>query len=179
MAASSADRLFGVAVKKRVRKRQFGAFGDMLVEWRGEMEIETAVRFVRNLGVSFNGSTLRGWEYGWSGRPDPIRLLALAQVYRKSSADVLKALAAARGIALSSDLLRPAVGVQEPLRPGGATDETPPRIQPHQPTARDAAFAEEIQTVVNHLASVRLALLEGRTPARTKAGRSRRHRKAG
>jgi len=100
------DRNTLVAVAaKRVRERRYTAFGDLIKKWRGERDIEDVVRHVNNIGVDFDGATLRGWEYGWSGRPDPLRLLALAHVYGRTSMDVLRALAIARNIHLPSDLI--------------------------------------------------------------------------
>lgn len=94
--------LTDVAKKKRVRERKFAAFGDLLRTWRGDREIEVVARHVRGLGVDLDGATLRGWEYGWSGQPDPIRLLAVAQYYGKNTDDVLQALATSRGITIKS-----------------------------------------------------------------------------
>lgn len=97
MAMTAPARLAGVA-KKRVRIAKYQEFGRLLREWRGDRDVETVVRNVRNRGVDFDGATLRGWEYGWTGRPDPLRLAALADVYGRTSRDVLEALRAARGI---------------------------------------------------------------------------------
>lgn len=92
------------AVAKRVRERKYQEFGDQLRAWRGDRDIEEVVRQVRRTGVSFDGATLRGWEYGWTGRPDPMRLLALASVYERPAGDVIKVLATARGISGDGDV---------------------------------------------------------------------------
>jgi hypothetical protein len=102
MAVSPADILRDVAAK-RVRVPRVGA---VLQEWRGAHDIEEVIRKVKDIGVDLDGSTLRGWEYGWTGAPDPMRLLALAHVYRKTAGDVLSLLALARKIDLQKDLMR-------------------------------------------------------------------------
>lgn len=104
MAISDAVRLLAVPTK-RVRERKYSAFGDLLKEWRNGRDIETVVRLVRSEGVNFDDATLRGWEYGWTGRPDPLSLLALAKVYGRSVGDVMSALANGRGVT-GRDLLR-------------------------------------------------------------------------
>lgn len=81
---------------KRVREPRYRAFGRQLERWRGNRSIETVVRLVRKMGVGFDASTLRGWEYGWTASPDPLRLLALARVYGVDIQDVMSALASAR-----------------------------------------------------------------------------------
>jgi hypothetical protein len=60
-------------VAKRQRVGKFRSFGKRLEHWRGEREIEAVVRRVKSMGLPFNAATLRGWEYGWTGQPDPIR----------------------------------------------------------------------------------------------------------
>lgn len=81
---------------KRERTRKFKAFGDQLRKWRGQMPIGTAVRLVNQMGVEFDEASLRGWEYGWTGRPDPLRLLALTRVYSLSLDEVMAALRESR-----------------------------------------------------------------------------------
>jgi hypothetical protein len=89
-----------VLVAKRIRIGKYRAFGKVLETWRGDRDIETVVRLVQQQGISFDGATLRGWEYGWTGSPDPLRLQALAKVYQRSTDDAIAALAAARGVTI-------------------------------------------------------------------------------
>lgn len=63
------------------------------------MPVETAVRLVQGMGIDFDSATLRGWEYGWTGSPDPLRLLALARVYEVTMPQVLEALTLSRSAA--------------------------------------------------------------------------------
>lgn len=177
MATESPITLGAVASKKRKRVGKYKAFGDVLAQWRGEREIEAVARLVRTLGVEFDGATLRGWEYGWSGQPDPIRLIALAQVYGKTSAEVLTALAGARGITLSSDIVRQAVGIETGSHsPGAIDDEASTRLQQER-QVRALAYAAEIRAAVDRLADVATALVEDRAIARTPPSGGRRGRK--
>lgn len=96
--------LSGLPDKKRVRERKYASFGDLLKDWRGDRDIEEVARQVRHTGLQFDGATLRGWEYGWSASPDPLRLLALTRVYDKPFDVALAALAAARKVN-ASDLI--------------------------------------------------------------------------
>lgn len=84
------------ALAPRVRERRFIAFGERLKGWRGQMTIERAAQRVRSLGVPFSQGTLSGWELGWVGKPDPMRLLALASVYDVAVAEVFAALKESR-----------------------------------------------------------------------------------
>ena len=59
---------------------------------RWARDVETVVRLARNLGFSLSAATLRGLEYGWTRSPDPLTLLALAQVYERTFEDVCEAL---------------------------------------------------------------------------------------
>lgn len=93
---------------KRERTSKFPAFGARLKQWRGDMPIATAVRKVQQMGVDFDAGSLRGWEYGWTGRPDPLRLLALARVYNVELADVMAALRESRGAEAGSAITIPA-----------------------------------------------------------------------
>lgn len=83
-------------LSKRVRERRFVAFGERLKRWRAGMPVERVVHRVRALGVPFAEATLRSWEYGWTEKPDPMRLLALATVYKVSAAEALDALRESR-----------------------------------------------------------------------------------
>lgn len=85
-----------VAVAKRIRTARYKEFGERLRQWRGDVPVETAVRLVQQMNVKFDGATLRGWEYGWIERPDPVRLLALARVYDVSIDEMLRALMESR-----------------------------------------------------------------------------------
>lgn len=85
-----------VVSAKRIREPRYRTFGRQLERWRGTRDIETVVRLVRHMGVPFDASTLRSWEYGWTASPDPLRLLALARVYGVDIQDVMSALADAR-----------------------------------------------------------------------------------
>jgi len=91
-------------VPNRVRVRTYGAFGDQLRAWRGDRDVEEIARQVRQLGLKFDGATLRGWEYGWSGNPDLSRFLALSLVYGRTLHEALAALFADRPTAV--DLIR-------------------------------------------------------------------------
>lgn len=82
---------------KRERTAKFLAFGTRLKQWRGGMSVDTAARMVQRMNVDFDAATLRGWEYGWTGRPDPLRLLALARVYNVPMDEVMTALRESRG----------------------------------------------------------------------------------
>lgn len=78
------------------------------------MEVATAVRRVQQMGVDFDASTLRGWELGWTGAPDPIRLLALARVYGVSVDEVISALRDSRGASGRTLKIPPDLVSQEP-----------------------------------------------------------------
>jgi len=83
--------------KKRVRERKFKAFGARLERWRGDMPVTMALNRVSAMGVKLSEATLRSWEYGWTGAPDPVRLLALARAYGKSLDEAFEALLESRG----------------------------------------------------------------------------------
>lgn len=85
--------------KKRTRAQTFQAFGQQLVTWRGELDVETVVRFAENMGVQIAAETLRNYEYGWVGAPDPVKLAALAAIYKIPFGTMLSALIEARRLA--------------------------------------------------------------------------------
>jgi len=133
---------------------------------------------VVNRGLDFDGATLRGWEYGWTGRPDPLRLLALAAVYQKSVAEVMSALAAARGIG-GSDLIRHAGTGQHSASPKEvAVVPATARVQQDR-RERDVALEKEIRAAIASLTGVAERLVETRTPRKGAPRRSRGHRKTG
>lgn len=156
--------------KKRVRRPLYKPFGAKLKEWRGERDIEEVVRKIVGLGVNFSGPTLRMWEYGWIGRPDPLRLLALAQVYKRSLADVMQALAIAREIeaAIGRDLPRH----DDHLQLSGQTDDdlsdgesqtiTPasPQLIDHEghpvSETRLRGISETLENAAHYLAGLRI-----------------------
>ena len=77
---------------KRQRTPKYAAFGALIQSWRGDRDISAVVRRVKALGIDLSEPTLRSWEYGWIGRPDPVRLLAVASIYGVSALNVLDAL---------------------------------------------------------------------------------------
>ena len=85
------------AVGKRVRARKYKAFGLRLKQWRGKTDIPIVVDRIRRMGIRFSETTLRSWEYGWIGAPDPLALRALAALYGKTLADAIDALMESRG----------------------------------------------------------------------------------
>lgn len=117
---AAADLRSPAVAKKRVREPRFIEFGKRLKHWRGAMQIETVVRLVREMNVEFDDSTLRMWEYGWVGSPDPVRLLALASVLKVSNAEVLQALTNSRGAhankAIKIPAPRAAASIVKPLK---------------------------------------------------------------
>ncbi len=170
------------AVAKRVREQKFKEFGDLLRQWRGKREVETVVRLVRTHGVEFDGATLRGWEYGWIGRPDPIRLLALARVYGRSAADVMAALSVARGISTSAtrDLPRHARTGKHAPHQGGA--DVPASVEARvrelesalESTAQERDFYRGIITRADELARPLALLLRAESLKIARARTARR-----
>lgn len=105
-----------MATTKRVRESRYESFGAQLKAWRGERNVETVVRIVRQTGLKFDAATLRMWEYGWIARPDPVVLLAVARIYGVPTEQMLTALVRARSQA------------DGPIRLGPAIADTPPPV---------------------------------------------------
>lgn len=83
---------------ERRRTRQtarYLAFGRRLEKWRGKTPLPIAAN-----RAGIGESTLRLWEGGHVGAPDPLKLVALARVYDVPTDEVLGALAAMRGVKL-------------------------------------------------------------------------------
>lgn len=84
---------------KRVR---VGAFGAYLRDCRERSRkkvpsVEGVATELRNkYGVDVDDATLRGYEYGWVERPDPVVLLGLAQIYKTDIRCFITVLAANR-----------------------------------------------------------------------------------
>jgi hypothetical protein len=83
---------------ERRRNRQtakYAAFGRRLEKWRGKTPLPIAAS-----RAGLGESTLRLWEGGHVGAPDPLKLVALARIYDVPVDDVFAALAEMRGVKL-------------------------------------------------------------------------------
>lgn len=73
------------APKKKIRVPVFGKFltSLRLALRPGRMtSVEWVARQLRQANVVVDDTTLRGYEYGWVDRPDPVVLLGLARIYK-------------------------------------------------------------------------------------------------
>ena len=85
--------------KKEVKVEVFGTYLKSLREGLRRprtVSVETIVRHLRQLGITIDDTALRGYEYGWTERPDPIVLEGLARVYKTDLSLILAVLKANR-----------------------------------------------------------------------------------
>lgn len=72
--------------KKEVKVPMFGQYLKSRREesrpGRSAPSVEAVARQLRAADITVDDTTLRGYEYGWVDKPDPVVLLGLAQIYK-------------------------------------------------------------------------------------------------
>lgn len=91
----------GVAAHKTTKKIKVRAFGRYLKACRLHARkrvpsVEAVAKTLREQGIDVNHTTIRGYEYGWADRPDPIVLGGLARFYKIDVRSLIEVLAANR-----------------------------------------------------------------------------------
>lgn len=81
----------GVASRKArkgsTKKVRVKAFGDYLKGCRERSRkrppsVAAVATVLQDQGIPINHATIRGYEYGWADRPDPVVLVGLARLYK-------------------------------------------------------------------------------------------------
>jgi hypothetical protein len=91
--------------KKRPKVPRFGQYIKAQRELtRRHQSVEAIARDLNAQGIDADAGTLRGYEYGWVDKPDPIVLLGLARLYKTDIHKLIAVLAANRQRPDLSDL---------------------------------------------------------------------------